>query len=68
MTPNQRTIERYMEAFRQLDHADVLACLTEDVEWIIPGAFHQRGKVEFDREIENDAFVGRPDITVTRMV
>ena len=48
MTPNKQTIERYMEGFRKSDHALVLACLTDDVEWVIPGAFHLRGKQEFD--------------------
>jgi uncharacterized protein len=27
-----------------------------------------RGKAAFDKEIENDAFVGHPDIVVTRMI
>lgn len=67
MSANKRTVEQYMEAFRKLDHAEVLACLTDDVEWLIPGAFHIKGKVAFDREIENDAFVGKPTITVTRL-
>ena len=38
-----------------------------DVEWIIPGAFHLKGKAAFDKEIENDAFVGPPEIKVTRL-
>ena len=57
-----------MEAFGVSDHAAVLSCLTEDVEWDLPGAFHLKGKDAFDKEIENDAFVGRPTITVTRMI
>lgn len=56
-----------MEAFGRLDHPAILACLTDDVQWVIPGAFHLKGKAEFDREIENDAFTGRPIIQVTRM-
>ena len=56
-----------MEGFRKSDHALVLACLTDDVEWLIPGAFHISGKDAFDKEIENDAFVGRPVIGVTRL-
>jgi ketosteroid isomerase-like protein len=42
--------------------------LTDDVKWIIPGMFEAEGKAAFDKEIENEAFVGRPDITVTRIV
>ena len=68
MTQNKATVERYMQGFRVSDHAAILACLTDDVEWILPGAFHLRGKAAFDREIENDAFVGQPEITVTRLI
>ena len=67
MTANKKTVERYMSAFRIHDHAGVLACLTDDVVWHIPGAFTKRGKAEFDKEIENDAFEGKPDINVTRL-
>jgi uncharacterized protein len=57
-----------MAGFRATDHALILSCLTDDVEWEIPGMFHSRGKAAFDQEIENDGFVGRPDIEVTRMI
>lgn len=33
----------------------------------MPGAFHLSGKDAFDREIENEAFVGSPEIKITRM-
>ena len=68
MTPHKETVQRYMDGFRTSDHALVLSCLTDDVEWMIPGAFHLCGKEAFDGEIENDAFVGRPTIEVTRLV
>ena len=67
MTENKKTVDRYMDAFRRTDHAEILSCLTDDVEWLIPGAFHKRGKEAFDKEIENDAFIGHPAITVTRL-
>lgn len=67
MSPNKHTVQKYMNAFARTDHAEVLSCLTDDVEWDIPGAFHVAGKEAFDKEIENDAFVGSPTITVTRM-
>jgi ketosteroid isomerase-like protein len=57
-----------MAAFLASDHAAILACLTDDVVWDIPGMVHLTGKEAFDREIENPAFVGKPDITVTRVV
>lgn len=67
MSRNKETVQAYMDAFARTDHAGVLACLTDDVEWVLPGAFHLTGKEAFDGEIENDAFVGSPAITVTRM-
>jgi ketosteroid isomerase-like protein len=68
MTENRRTVDRYMEAFHESDHAAILACLTDDVEWVLPGAFHHTGKEAFDQEIENPAFTGKPEIVVTRVV
>jgi ketosteroid isomerase-like protein len=64
---NKRTVEKYLEGFRQSDHQAILSCLTDDVEWVLPGMFHLKGKEAFAREIENPAFVGSPDITETRM-
>jgi ketosteroid isomerase-like protein len=68
VSENKSTVERYLEGFRRSDHAQILSCLTDDVEWEMPGAFHLVGKPAFDKEIENDAFVGRPTITTIRMV
>ena len=67
MTENKRTVEKYMDGFRRSDHELILSCLTDDIEWEMPGAFHLIGKEAFDKEIENDAFVGSPTITITRM-
>jgi ketosteroid isomerase-like protein len=67
MSENKRTVETYMEGFRKSDHALILSCLADDIEWEMPGRFHLRGKEAFDGEIENEAFVGRPDISITRM-
>jgi hypothetical protein len=39
-----------MEAFTRSDHAEILFCLTEDVEWVMPGAFHLVGTSAFDKE------------------
>ena len=57
-----------MKVPKSLDHAKILACLTDDIRWKIPGLFDVTGKEEFDRVIENDAFVGSPDITIARMI
>ena len=42
MTPNKQTVTTYMEGFRGTDRAAILFCLTDDVEWEIPGGFHAR--------------------------
>lgn len=67
-TDNRRVIDRYMTAFAAGNHDSVLACLTEDVVWEVPGAFRLNGKAAFDAEIENPAFQGRPEIATTRVV
>jgi ketosteroid isomerase-like protein len=69
VTDNKATVERYMEGFRRNDHAAILACLTDDVEWLIPGAFHVSGKPAFDAHIEDEeCFIGPPEIAVSRLV
>jgi ketosteroid isomerase-like protein len=68
MSEHKTVVERYMEGFRRSDHEMVLSCLTEDVVWDLPGAFHLVGKAAFDREIENPAFKGKPTIHVSRLV
>src|SRR5712691_163874 len=67
MTQNKETIDRYMDGFRRSDHKLIPSCLTDDVEWEIPGAFQVRGKEAFDKHIEDDVFVGSPAITVARV-
>ncbi len=57
-----------MDGFRKSDHQQILFCLTEEVVWDMPGAFHLVGKEAFDKGIENPAFVGRPTITIIRMI
>jgi len=57
-----------MEAYACWDHKAVLACLTDDVEWVVPGAFHLAGKAAFDNEIEGQGAAAPPEITVTRLI
>ena len=64
---NKGTVEKYTDGFRRSDHAQILSCLTDDIEWEIPGVFRLSGKDAFDKEIENEAFVGSPTIIITRM-
>lgn len=65
---NKKTVSEYMNAFNAGDHRRILACLTENVIWEMPGVYLHSGKAAFDKEIENDAFIGRPLIHVTRLV
>ena len=60
---------RYFDGFRRSDHDEILARLTDDVVWDLPGYAHlSGGKAAFDREIENEEFVGSPTLTVDRLV
>jgi ketosteroid isomerase-like protein len=68
MTENKKMVEKYMDGFNKSDHKQILSCLTEDIEWILPGIFHHIGKDAFDKEIENPAFEGKPIIVVTRAI
>jgi uncharacterized protein len=68
MTRNKETVQRYMAAYGRWDHAEVLACLTDDVEWVVPGAFHLVGRQAFDNEIEGQGAAGPPEIAVSRMI
>ena len=65
---NKKVVETYIDGFNKSDHAQILSCLTDDVIWEMPGLFYLEGKKAFDGEIENDAFTGRPEVVVIRMV
>ena len=65
---NKKVVETYMEGFNEGNHEKILSWLTEDVVWILPGGYHKVGKDEFDKEIENDAFEGKPLIHVIRYI
>lgn len=68
MSKNKKVVEKYIEGFNKSDHRMILSCLTDDIEWILPGVFHLKGKEAFDKEIENPAFEGKPVIVVTRAI
>ena len=68
MSDRKRVVEEYFEGFRTSNHQRVLACLTDDVVWDLPGFKHLHGKAEFDGEIENEEFVGSPLLVVDRIV
>ncbi len=68
MSARTDLVDRYMDGFRRSDHELVLSCLADDVTWHLAGHTDLTGKVAFDGEIENDAFEGRPVLTVDRTV
>ncbi|MFT3750209.1 MAG: nuclear transport factor 2 family protein [Agriterribacter sp.] len=65
---NKKTVSDYMDGFNAGNHQKILSCLTDDVVWEMPGVYFHSGKAAFDKEIENDAFEGKPAIEVTRLV
>ena len=68
MSTRKEAVERYFEGFRRSDHAGILALLTDDVVWDLPGFRHLEGKEAFDDEIENPDFEGSPKLTVDRLI
>ena len=67
-TARRAVVARYVDGFRRRDHAAILACLTDDVVWDLPGQAHLEGKAAFDGEIENPAFTGQPELHVDRLL
>ncbi|WP_456314879.1 nuclear transport factor 2 family protein [Pseudomonas shirazensis] len=68
MSENKKTVREYMDAFRISDHDRILACLTDDIIWEMPGIYQHVGKEAFDKEIENENFVGSPTIQIIKMI
>jgi ketosteroid isomerase-like protein len=68
MSRNTDTVETYLDGFRRNDHAQILACLTDDIEWTVFGAFHLTGKQAYDEAIEGPGFTGPPRLDVVRLV
>lgn len=67
MSTQSDLVEEYFGGFRVSDHPQILATLTEDVEWVIHGHRATVGKADFDAEIENPAFTGTPELDVQRV-
>lgn len=68
MTAHKDAVRAYFEGFRRSDHAAILALLTEDVVWDLPGFRLLQGKEAFDGEIENPEFQGSPKLTLDRLI
>ncbi|MFJ4688999.1 nuclear transport factor 2 family protein [Streptomyces sp. NPDC088789] len=68
MSRNTDTVETYLDGFRRNDHAQILSCLTDDIEWTVFGAFRLKGKQAYDEAIDGPGFAGPPRLEVVRMV
>jgi ketosteroid isomerase-like protein len=66
-TVNKQSVQRCLDAYGRFDHETILSLLTDDIEWVIPGAFVKAGKAEFDAEIEAGDPPWPPEITITRL-
>ena len=69
MSQNIETINTYLDGFRTNDHAQILSCLTDDIEWTVFGDFRIAGKQAYDEHIEKpELFEGAPEIEIVRLV
>jgi len=59
-------VDAYMEGFRRSDKSGILALLTDDIAWDLPGFRHLTGKPDFEGEIVNPQFEQNPTLTVDR--
>jgi ketosteroid isomerase-like protein len=68
MSVRKQVVETYIEGFRRSDHEMIVSTLTDDVVWELFGYTTLIGKDAFDKEIENPAFVGSPELTIDRLI
>jgi ketosteroid isomerase-like protein len=69
MSQNLETITTYLDGFRRNDHAQILSCLTDDIQWTVYGAFRLTGKDAYDKAIDGAPdFIDPPELEVVRMV
>jgi ketosteroid isomerase-like protein len=68
VSTRKAVVETYFDGFRRSNHEQILACLTDEVIWYLPGYTLLAGKRGFDSEIENENFVGSPMLTVDRLI
>ena len=61
-------VDAYMEGFRRNDKPRILALLSDDVAWDLPGFRHLTGKADFEGEIVNPQFEANPTLVVDRKV
>ncbi|NVI89218.1 nuclear transport factor 2 family protein [Actinomadura sp. BRA 177] len=69
MSRNVETVNTYLDGFRKNDHAQILDCLTDGIEWTVFGGFHLVGKEAYDQAIDGPPeLLNPPRLEVMRMV
>lgn len=68
MTTRKRVVEAYIDGFRRLDHPAILACLTDDIEWIIHGYRTLHGQRAFDGELKENPATGAPTLNIEQLI
>jgi len=54
----RNAVETEVDGFHRSDHAQILACVTDDVAWDLPGFRYLRARAAFDGKIENETISG----------
>src|SRR4029079_1789460 len=68
MSTHTEIVDAYMDGFRRSDKPAILALLTDDVAWDLPGFRYLTGKADFEGEIVNPQFEEHPTLVVDRKV
>lgn len=65
-TTRQHLVDTYIRAYSAGDYEAAAAIFTEDVRWIVMGAFDVSGRDAYLANMTNEHVSGHPDICVTR--
>jgi uncharacterized protein len=65
---HKAVVEAYVDGFCRGDHAQILACLTDGVVWVLHGAKTLTGKDAFAAEIANETAIGNPALVLDQIV
>jgi len=65
LTARQRVVDTYVRAYSAGDYEAAVAIFTDDVRWIVVGAFEVTGRDAYLANMTNEHVSGHPDICVT---
>ena len=68
MPTNKEIIQMVNDGFVAGDTETILSHVADDVRWDVVGISTANGKEEFRREVENENFEGKPDITIRQAI